>query len=68
MLQAETNLAIANEDLIDAIAQQSIASRGLAEILSIGQEVGLKAADEIKERDSWNLSLEESIVLARTRG
>ncbi len=27
VLQAETNLAIANEDLIDAIAQQSIASR-----------------------------------------
>ena len=64
VLQAETDLAIANEDLIDAIAQQRIASRGLAEILSIGQEVGLKAADEIEERDSWDLSLEESIVLA----
>ena len=64
VLQGETALAIANEDLTEAIAQQRIARRQLAEILSVGQQVELAAADEIKEIGTWDSSLEESIVLA----
>ncbi len=64
VLQAETSLAFANEDLTQAIAQQRIARRQLAETLSLGQQVELTAGDEIKEKGTWDLSLEESIVLA----
>ncbi len=64
VLQGETSLAIANEDLTEAIAQKRIARRQLAEILSVGQQVELAAADQIEEIGTWDLSLEESIILA----
>ena len=64
VLQAEVELANANQALTLATANQRIASRQLAETLSIGPNVGLTTADEIEEAGEWNLSLEESIVLA----
>lgn len=64
VLQAEVDLATANQDLTRAIADQRIARRQLAQILSIGQHVELTAADEIREAGTWGLSLNDSIVLA----
>jgi outer membrane factor, OMF family len=64
VLQAEVDLANANQALTRAIADQRNARRTLAEVLSVGQNVELTAADEIKENGVWEYSLEESIVMA----
>lgn len=64
VLQAEVDLANANQALTRAIAEQRNSRRRLAEVLSVGQNVELTAADEIKENGIWQYSLEESIVMA----
>jgi outer membrane protein TolC len=64
VLQAEVELANAQQRLTRAQADQQTASRRLAQTLSLGQQVEISAKDEIKEAGTWNLSLEESIVLA----
>lgn len=64
VLQAEVDLAKANQQLTQYIANQRVARRQLAEILNLGQKVELTAADEIREAGTWNLSLEDSIILA----
>ncbi|BAQ65202.1 TolC family protein [Geminocystis sp. NIES-3709] len=64
VLQAEVDLANANQALTRAIADQRNARRTLAEVLSIGQNIELTAADEIKENGVWEYSLEDSIVMA----
>ncbi|WP_036482801.1 TolC family protein [Myxosarcina sp. GI1] len=64
VLQAEVELAQAQQDLTTAIANQNIARRQLAETLSLGQQVNLRSADAIEEAGNWNLTLPQSIVLA----
>ncbi len=64
VLQAEVELAQAQQDLTTAIANQNIARRQLAETLSLGQQVNLRSADAIEEAGEWNLTLPQSIVLA----
>jgi outer membrane protein TolC len=64
VLQAEVDLANANQELTRAIADQRTARRQLAQILSLGQQVELTAANPIEEAGVWSLSLEESIVKA----
>ncbi len=64
VLQAEVELANAQQRLTRAEADQQTASRQLAQTLGVGQQVGLSAKDEIKEAGIWNLNLEETIVLA----
>lgn len=63
-LRSEVDLARANQDLTSAISEQRVARRRLAETLSVGQQIELTAADEIREAGGWELSLEESIVQA----
>lgn len=64
VLQAEVDLANAEQTLTRAIADQRIAKRQLAQILNVGQKVELTAADQIQEAGNWAFSLEESIVKA----
>ncbi len=64
VLQAEVDLANANQDLTTSISNQRVARRRLAQILSLGQQVELTAADEIREAGTWGLTLDDSIVLA----
>ena len=64
VLQAEVDLANANQALTSTIAEQRIARRQLAQILSLGQQVELTASDPIEEAGEWALSLQESIVKA----
>lgn len=64
VLQAEVDVANASQGLTRAISDQRTARRQLADTLSIGQRVELSAADEISEAGEWELSLNESIVLA----
>jgi outer membrane protein TolC len=64
VLQAQVELANNNQALTDAISQQRIARRQIAQLLSLDQQVGISAADPINVAGDWELSLEESIILA----
>lgn len=64
VLRAEVELSNANQQLTLAIATQRTARRQLAETLNVGQQVNISAADVIEVAGEWNLSLEESIILA----
>lgn len=64
VLQAEVDLANANQALTRAISEQRNARRELATTLGVGGKVEFTAADEIIERGNWNYNLEESIIMA----
>ncbi|AFZ12550.1 outer membrane efflux protein [Crinalium epipsammum PCC 9333] len=64
VLRAQVELANANQELVRARNQQSLARRQLVQILSLSPTVEVTAADPIAVAGSWNLSLEQSIVLA----
>lgn len=64
VLQAEVEVANRQQDLINALRDQAVARRQLAQLLSIPQTVNLSAADPIEVAADWPLSLEESIVRA----
>ncbi|MGK7877896.1 MAG: TolC family protein [Xenococcaceae cyanobacterium] len=64
VLQAEVDLANAEQALTQAIADQRTARRQLVETLSLAQNVELTAVDAIEEAGNWDLPLDKSIVLA----
>ena len=64
VLQAQVELANNNQALTNAISQQRIARRQIAQLLSLDQQVGISAADPIDVAGDWELSLEESIIVA----
>jgi len=64
VLQADVALANALQDERNAIAQQLIARRQLSQRINIPQTITVITADEIRPLGDWQLSLEESIILA----
>lgn len=64
VLQAQVELAQAEQQLTTAIANQNIARRQLAETLSVSHSTDLATADKIAEAGIWNLKLPETIVQA----
>ena len=65
VLQAQANLATNGvQPLTSAIAQQRIARRRFAVLLSLSQSVDVSASDPVQLAGLWNQTLEESIVLA----
>lgn len=64
VLQAQVDLANAQQQLTDSLSQQRIARRQLVQRLSLSENVTISAADPVEVVDRWNLTLEESIVLA----
>ncbi|NJO95440.1 MAG: TolC family protein [Pleurocapsa sp. CRU_1_2] len=64
VLQAQVELAQAEQQLTTAIANQNIARRQLAETLSVSHSTDLATADQIEEAGIWNLKLPETIVQA----
>ncbi|MBD0363184.1 MAG: TolC family protein, partial [Coleofasciculus sp. C3-bin4] len=64
VLQAQVSLAGANQDLTRAISQQRISRRQIVRLLSLAQPVEVSAADPIETAGDWELSLEQSIILA----
>ncbi|MBR8833568.1 MAG: TolC family protein [Stigonema ocellatum SAG 48.90 = DSM 106950] len=64
VLQAQVNLANAQQQLTNAFAQQRIVRRQLSQRLSLPQSVDISAADPVQLAGLWNQTLEESIVLA----
>lgn len=64
VLQAQVDLANAQQDLTQALSQQRIARRQLVQRLGLSEQVDIAAADTVTAAGRWNLSLEDSIVLA----
>lgn len=63
-LQAEVELAQAEQDLTTAIANQNIARRQLADTLSVSDKTDLATADPIVEAGTWELELPATIIEA----
>lgn len=64
VLQAEVDVANSSQELTQAISNQQISRRQLAQRLGISQTASITAADPIDVAQDWPLTLEESIVLA----
>ncbi len=64
VLQAQVNLANAQQLLTNAISQQQIARRQLATLLSLSQSVDISAADPVQIAGLWPQTVEQSIVQA----
>ncbi|HEY9606811.1 MAG TPA: TolC family protein [Allocoleopsis sp.] len=64
VLQAQVQLAAANQDLTTAVSNLRTARRQIVQVLNLAQTVDVAAADPIEVAGEWNLSLEQSIVLA----
>lgn len=64
VLQAQVSLANANQDLTKSQNQQSASRRKMVQLLSLGQQVDVSASDPIEVAGNWDLSLEQSIIMA----
>lgn len=64
VLQAQVELQNNNQDLTNALRQQRINRRQIAQILSLPQKLEISAADPIQVAGEWELSLEDSIILS----
>ncbi|MGL5807890.1 MAG: TolC family protein [Xenococcaceae cyanobacterium] len=64
VLRSEVELAQAQQRLTQALADRANGRRQLVATLSLGEQVNLRTADEVKEAGDWTLSLEDSIVSA----
>ncbi|MEH2313379.1 MAG: TolC family protein [Nostoc sp.] len=64
VLQAQVNLANAQQNLTNSISQQQIARRQLATLLSLSQSVNISAADPVQLAGLWQPTLEQTIVQA----
>lgn len=64
VLQAQVDVANAQQDLTQQLSQLEIARRQLAQLLNISNSVNLTPADPIEVAGVWELTLEQSIVQA----
>jgi outer membrane protein TolC len=64
VLRSQVNLANAQQELTNALAQQAIARRRLAVRLNLPQSINISAADPVELAGLWERSLEDSIILA----
>ncbi|MFZ9736940.1 MAG: TolC family protein [Prochlorotrichaceae cyanobacterium] len=64
VLQSEVQLSNERQNLVNAQSDQLQARRQLAQRLSLPQDAEIVAADPVAKAGSWELSLEESIILA----
>ncbi|MBW4673099.1 MAG: TolC family protein [Desmonostoc geniculatum HA4340-LM1] len=64
VLRSQVNLANAQQDLTNAISQQQIARRRLATRLNLAESVNISAADPVQLSGLWQLTVEETIILA----
>ena len=64
ILSAQVELAQRQQELTLSIGEQQKRRRELARTLGVGQQVELITAEEVEPAGDWNLTLEESIILA----
>ena len=64
VLRSQVQLANSTQNLTNSLANQQTARRQLAQRLSVALSVDISAADPVQIAGLWNLSLEDSIILA----
>lgn len=64
VLQAQVNLANAQQTLTNSLSQQEIARRRLATRLSLAQSVNISAADPVQLAGLWQPTVEQTIIQA----
>lgn len=64
VLQQQVELANDSQGLTNALSNQRIARRQLAELLNLSQSAEITAADPIEIAGTWDLSLEQSVILS----
>lgn len=64
VLRSQVQLANAQQDLTQAIANRRVARRQLSQRLNIPPSIDLAAADPVQIAGLWSLPLEDSILLA----
>jgi outer membrane protein TolC len=64
VIRAEVQKATAEQDVVRTRSQQQNARKKLAQILNISENVEYTSSEEVVPRGTWNISLENSIVLA----
>ncbi|ARV59674.1 transporter [Nostocales cyanobacterium HT-58-2] len=64
VLRAQVNLANSQQQLTNAISQQQISRRQLAQLLNLPQSINVTTADPVRLAGLWNIPLEQTIVLA----
>lgn len=64
VLQAQVELANAQQELVQALSDQQTTRRQLVRRLDLSQLASVVAADDVTPAEDWSLSLEDSIVLA----
>jgi len=64
VLQSQVQLAEEEQRLTEAISQQRLSRRILVEQLSLPQFIDVSAADPVEIAGTWNIPLDQSIILA----
>lgn len=64
VLRAQVQLGNEIQNLTQALRDQRVSRRQLAQLLNISEQFDIAAAEPVEIAGFWNLSLEESIVLA----
>ncbi|MBW4687019.1 MAG: TolC family protein [Komarekiella atlantica HA4396-MV6] len=64
VLQAQVNLANAQQTLTNSLSEQEIARRRLATRLSLAQSVNISAADPVQLAGLWQPTVEQTIIQA----
>ncbi|MGK7928725.1 MAG: TolC family protein [Spirulina sp.] len=64
VLRAQVDLANSQQNLVNARADRVISKRQLVQVLSLGEQVEVTIADRIQRSGDWELSLEETIIIA----
>ncbi len=64
VLQAQVQLANAQQELVQSLSQQQIDRRQLSQQLGLAQSANVSAADPVAVEPDWPLTLEDSIILA----
>lgn len=64
VIRAEVQLANAQQQLTDALTEQDISRRQLVQLLSLAESANIIPSDPIQPKGTWDLSLDDSIILA----
>ncbi len=64
VIRAEVQKATAEQDVVRISSQQKNSRKRLAQILNVTEDVEYSSSEEVVPRGTWNVSLENSIILA----
>jgi len=62
VLQADVQLSIEQQNLVNSLSDQQTSRRLLAQVLSTPEKLNLTAADPVTSAGAWTMTLEQSII------